>query len=227
MIARGAAAALLTHHRKGNAQHDRVLDRRDLVDARPDGRIGRESRRDPVRQVGGRADRLAWDDDEPGIQRCVVHADRVEALADFEPDGLSLVLEHPPVAAGPRLETRPPEDERSMVSVLELLVGVDAPVDPDVPAATRRGDLERLGDGHLRGRGQQSSDAVPRSERPEDGSAEDEGEHTRGSEEKGTHGPDHIRGGVSGSNRAGLEPRRARTAPGMKGPEGTYPRRGR
>src|SRR6185437_680252 len=112
--------------------------------------------------------------------------------------------------AGPRLETRPPEDERSMVSVLELLVGVDAAVDPDVPAATRRGDLERLGDGHLRGRGQQSSDAVPRSERPEDGSAEDEGEHTRGSEEKGTHGPDHIRAAprartAPGPNRAGHE----------------------
>src|SRR4029078_10828765 len=172
----------------------------------PSGRRRVWSARGPARQVGGRAARLARADDEPGIQRCVVNADRVEALADFEPDGLSLILEHPPVAAGPRLETRPPEDERSMVSVLELLVGVDAAVDPDVPAATRRGDLERLGDGHLRGRGQQSSDAVTRAERPEGRSTEDEGEHTRGSEEKGTHGPDHIQGGVSGSNRAGLEP---------------------
>ena len=156
------------------------------------------------------AHRLPRHDHQPGVERRVIDADGVQTFADLEANGLALVLEDAPAAPSARFEARAPKDERPMMGVHEVIFGVDPAVDADVSPATRRGELERLRDAHPGRCGQQSADPVARSERPQDGSTDDQGEHACGSEEKGTHGPDDIRGNGAGT----------------KGPEGTYPRRG-
>ena len=116
-----------------------------------------------------------------------------------------------------------------MVGVLELILGVDAALDPDVPPFARGGQLQRLRDADAGRRREQAAHAVARPERSQHHAAQDEGKHTRGGEEEGSHGPDDIRWAVRG----GPCPEGARGCvvsrqpPGMEGPEGTYSRRGR
>ena len=137
-VSRGAPGVV----EAGHADDDRVLDRRDLLDPQPDRRLRPRPGRDAVGDVGGRADRFARDDDEPDVERRVVDGDRVEALADLERHALPVVLERHPAAVAPELEAGPPEDERAMGVVLELVLGVDPAADLDVarrpPAASAR-----------------------------------------------------------------------------------------
>src|SRR5580765_380007 len=113
-----------------------------------------------------------------------------------------------------------------MIDVLELVLGVDPAVDPDVARATIGGDRQCFGQVDRGRRREQSADPIARSERLEDRDATDDGEDTRGDEEEGSHGGDHSgpsvgaregRRGVAGGGRA----------TGSKRPEGTYSRRGR
>ena len=92
-------------------------------------------------EVRGPSDRLARHDDQPGIERVDVDRDRVEALVDRERHGLAVVLERPPRPSGPGLEPDPAEDERPVIGVLELVLGVDPAGDPDVRPVAARGDL--------------------------------------------------------------------------------------
>jgi len=111
-----------------------------------------------------------------------------------------------------------------MGGILELVLGVDPALDPDVSPATRCRELERFGDGHLRRRRNQPSHPEARSERPKHRDAEAQGKDTRCRQEEGSHGPDDI--GWSRCRTFGGQLHRGSTA-GMKGPEGTYSRRGR
>ena len=61
---RPTCAARRAASRRRDAQHDRVLDRRDLVDPQPDRGRRWGPRRDAVGDVGGGPDRFARDDDE-------------------------------------------------------------------------------------------------------------------------------------------------------------------
>ena len=126
-----------------NTEHDRVLDRRDLIDPKADrgGRGG--ARRDAIGDIRGRPDRFTRDDDQPGIEDAVVDGDRVEAFPDLEVDALAAVLERHPRAVGPELESCAAEDQWPMRLVLELVIGVDPATDPDVPSGPGR-KLARL-----------------------------------------------------------------------------------
>ena len=115
-----------------DAEDDRVLDRRDLLDPEADRcrRIG--PGRDAVGDVGRRADRFAGHDDQPRVERGVIDGDPVETFAHLEVDALAPVLERDPAPVGPQLQARPAKDERTVGVVLELLLGVDPAADPDV-----------------------------------------------------------------------------------------------
>ena len=82
--ARPSGAAPPAPSRPGTPSHDRVLDRRDLLDQQADRRRRAPSRRDAVGQVGRGPDRFARDDHEPDVERGIVDGDRVEALAELE-----------------------------------------------------------------------------------------------------------------------------------------------
>src|SRR5207253_8356917 len=101
-----------------------------------------------------------------------------------------MVLDRSPRTTGPGLEPDPPEDERAMVRVLELVLRVDPPADPDVRLPTAGRDLVRLGDRDLGRRGEEAADTVRGPERAQDEAAGDEGDETRGTDEQGSHGPD-------------------------------------
>ena len=83
-----------------------MLDRRDLLDDRPDRRRRAGGRRGAVAEVAGDAVRLARHDDEAVVERVAVDADRVEALVDLERDGLARVLERRPARRAPRASSR-------------------------------------------------------------------------------------------------------------------------
>ena len=87
-----------------------------------------------------------------------------QSLVDLERDGLPRVFEGDPAAAAPGLEPGSPEDERAVVEVLELLLGVDPAVDPDVAGPAARRDREGLIEADRRGRGQQPADPETRAE---------------------------------------------------------------
>ena len=85
----------------GHADHDRMLDRRDLLDQQADRRLGCGPGRHPIDEVGRGPDGFARDDHEPDVERGVVDGDRLEALADLEGHPLPAVLErHPRRRAG-------------------------------------------------------------------------------------------------------------------------------
>ena len=158
----------------GDAEHDGVLDGRDLLDAQPDRGFGRRAGRDPVGEIGGRSDRFARDDDQTGIERRVVHDDPLEAVAHVESDALAAIVEGDPAGRMPKLESGPSEDERPMGVVLECILGVDPPADPDIPRPATGREGPGLGHADLRGRGQEAPDAVVRAVRPQDEHARDE-----------------------------------------------------
>jgi hypothetical protein len=85
-----------------------------------------------------------------------------------------------------------------MVNILELVLGVDPAVDPDIAGVTTCGDRERLRQIDRRRTGEQSADSIPRPERLEDGDATDDGEDAQGDEEEGSHGGDHSGPSVEG-----------------------------
>ena len=118
-----------------------------------------------------------------------------------------MVLERTPVPSAPSFEADAAEDEGPVSVVLELVLRVDPPGDPDVGPATLGGDRVGLGDGHHRGAGEEPADPVGGAERAQDQPARDEGDEPRGREEEGSHG--------------------RMIAAGMERPEGTYSRRGR
>ena len=128
-----------------DAEHDRVLDRRDLLDPEADRGVGWRAGRDAVGDVGGGADRFAGHDHEPGVEGRVVDGDPVEAVADLELDALAAVLERDPAPIATHLEPGPAEDERPVRVVLELVLGVDPAADPDVAGRAAR-EAARLGD---------------------------------------------------------------------------------
>ena len=68
----------------------------------------------------------------PASRVRVVDDDPLEAVADLESDALAPVLEGDPAAIATHLEPGPPEDERAVRVVLELVLGVDPAADPDV-----------------------------------------------------------------------------------------------
>ena len=74
-----------------------------------------------------------------------------------------------------------------MVDVLELGVAVDPALDPDIALLTGPSQADRLGDGHKGSRGEQATDAVARSEAPQDRQRDREGSDTCGRKEEGSH----------------------------------------
>ena len=130
----------------GHADHDRHA--RPTRPARPGSRTGvagavpggtRSARSAAV------ADGFARDDDEPDVERGVVDGDRVEALADLErrpAPGRPRTTTHP---SRPDLQTGPPEDERAVGVVLELVLGIDPSADLDVARPARSAERSCLG----------------------------------------------------------------------------------
>jgi hypothetical protein len=125
----------------------------------------------------------------------------------LEVDRPAVVLERDPAPAVAALEADAAEDERAVGVVLELVVRVDSAADPDVTGRAG-GEGDRLRDRDVRRRREQASDAKARTKRPENGDPCTEQDETQQEREKGSHGADHR-------------------APDTKGPEGTYPTRGR
>src|SRR5439155_18902284 len=166
---------------------DRMLDRRHLLDARPDGGRGWSPIRDAIRQVGGGPDRLPRDDDQATVELVDIDRDRVEALREREGHGLAVILERAPGAATASLEADPPKHQRLVVGPFEVFLRIDPTVDPDVGAAALGGETLRLGDRDLRRRCEQPGDPVARSEGSEDQPGQHEGEDARGRKEEGSH----------------------------------------
>ena len=132
----------------GHAEHDRVLDRRDLLDPQPDRR-----RRAAVPAGTRSATSAAVPTDSrgtttrPASSAASSTTIAVEAVADLErhaPRGRPRT--DPAAVRVAELEARPAEDERPMGVVLELVLGVDPAADPDVARPARRPSATRLGD---------------------------------------------------------------------------------
>ena len=130
-----------------DAQHDRVLDRGDVLHAEPDRCHRGGPGRDPVGDVGRGPDGFAWHDDQPGIEVGVVDADRVEPFVDLERYGFAPIVERAPARSIAELEPGPAEDERAVGVVLEVGLGIDPAGQPDVARrAARAGEGDALGD---------------------------------------------------------------------------------
>ena len=169
-----------------------MLDRRDLLDAEPDGGLRSGPGRNSIGDVRGGPDRFARHDDEPGVELRVVDDDRLEAVADLESDALAPVLERDPAGVAMQLETGPPEDERAVRVVLELVLGVDTAAHPDVSRGAVR-ERESLAHTHLRRRGQKTTDTVARPVGAEDQHARRERDDAGDERDEGGHGGDDTR----------------------------------
>ena len=86
----------------------------------------------------------------PRPEGVAVHVDRLEAIADPEPDGFPRIVDGLPRAGALDLQPAAPEHERPMVLVLELVVAVDPAVDPHVAGRARPGERRGIRDGHER-----------------------------------------------------------------------------
>jgi hypothetical protein len=84
-----------------HARHDRVLDRRHLVDPEAKRCRRRRAGGGAVRCIGDGADGLPGQHDETVIDRGLIDRDRIEALADLEVDCLALLVDGRPSAAIP------------------------------------------------------------------------------------------------------------------------------
>ena len=96
--------------------------------------------------VRGGPDRLARDDDEPGVERGVVDRRSRRGPRGPRTTRSRRSSNDDPRAVGPELEAGPAEDERAMGVVLELVLGVDPAADPDVARRGRLARATRLGD---------------------------------------------------------------------------------
>jgi hypothetical protein len=125
--------------------------------------------------------------DEPHVECRIVDVDSVEAVADRERDALPAILERDPALIASQLQAGPPEDERAMGVVLELVLGVDPPTHADV-AGRAKGQASGLRDRDLGGRCQESSDPVSRAVGPEDQDTRRERDETGDDRDERRHG---------------------------------------
>ena len=125
--------------RLGHAEHDRVLDRRDLLDpaAGPASRVRSRAARDRGRRPRCRPIRA-------GRRRARRRARRRRRRSPSRPSRTSNgTRSRPssnvdPAVVAAELEARPAEDERAVGVVLELVLGIDPAADPDVARPGRR-----------------------------------------------------------------------------------------
>jgi hypothetical protein len=180
-------------------EHHRMLDGRDLFDPEPCGRGRWQLRRErgSVRtlcdDVRGRPDGLAGNDHEACVEGIGIDRDRVRSVVDLEGDRLAAVVDGLPSPAGPNLESRSAEDERLMGLALEFGLGIDPATNAHIAWWTI-GEPPSLADPDLRRDGEQSSDAIPRAERPEDHRPCAERDETDDQGEQGGHGADDSAG---------------------------------
>ncbi len=173
---------------RGDAGHVGVLDRRHLLDQQPHRALGRRAGWSYLRDLAGRAPRLAGQDHQPVAQRVHVDADRDSARRDPERHGFAPVLDGLPVGPGAELHTSSPVDERPVVLVGEVVVARDATMSPHVRPPARPGRLLDLREGRLRGGSQCAADPVPSAESAQDECAEDQ----RDDAGRGKDGGDHV-----------------------------------
>ena len=122
----------------------------------------------------------------------MIDGDRVEAFTHLERDGRGVLVDRHPVRAGAELDPRPPEDQRPVRVVFELVLRVDPTPDGHIASRTAR-QVAGLGDTDGWCGCQEPPDAEPRAEAAQDHRPDPERGNAQDDEEEGTHGGDDTR----------------------------------
>ncbi len=165
---------------------------RQLLDPEPDhgarGEGGADVRRQGFPGLLRRADGLPDQGHEPDIQGAGVDVDLVDALADPEGHGLQALVEKAPVATPARLQAAPPEDERTLVLVGELVVGIEPAVHPHVAPTTRNRERSRRFHPDRGRDGEEPADAHAGPVGAQEKRADRDRDKTGGDHDEGAHG---------------------------------------
>ena len=165
-----------------------MLDRGKLLDAEPDGRLRGQPGREPVGDLGRGPDGLLGQRHQALVERGRVHGQHVKALSQAERHCLNLLVEDRPPAPEARLDASPPEHQRAAVLVRELLVRVEAPLDPHIATGAGGRQVARFGQGDRRRHREEAADADPRAVGAQEERADRDRDDPGGDHEQGGHG---------------------------------------